>query len=63
MMRRPSPPRPAASCRRQSRRFRRVYPPQVSVFFQPLSQLSYGWATIVWSLVSAAVYALACVVV
>ena len=40
-----------------------VYPPQVSVFLQPLSQLSYGWATIVWSLVSATVYALACVVV
>ena len=40
-----------------------VYPPQVSVFFAPLSVLSYGWAALVWSLVSTVLYAVSCLVV
>ena len=40
--------------------FPAVYPPQVSVLFEPFSHLSYAWAAIVWSLISISLYALAC---
>lgn len=40
-----------------------VYPPQVSVFFAPLSKLSYGWAVLVWSLISTALYGVSCFLV
>ena len=39
-----------------------VYPPQVSVLFEPLSHLSYGWAAIVWSTISVSLYAAVCVI-
>ena len=39
-----------------------VYPPQVSVLFEPLSHLSYGWAVIVWTLISVSLYAAVCVI-
>lgn len=40
-----------------------VYPPHVSVVFAPLARLSYGWAAFVWSILSIALYAAACVAV
>ena len=40
-----------------------VYAPQVSVLFQPLSALSYGWAVVIWWVVSIALYAGSCFVV
>jgi alpha-1,2-mannosyltransferase len=36
------------------------YPPQVSVFFAPLAQLSYGWALAVWWAFSASIYGICC---
>ena len=35
-------------------------PPQVSMFFWPLSQISYGWALLFWWVGSACVYGLCC---
>ena len=40
-----------------------VYPPQVSVLFQPLAALSYGWAIAVWWVVCIVLYGGACFVV
>lgn len=41
-------------------RYLPLYPPQVSIVFAPLAQLSYGWALILWWAGSAAVYAICC---
>ena len=41
-------------------RYLPLYPPQVSIFFAPLSRLSYGWALILWWSCSAAVYGIGC---
>lgn len=41
-------------------RYLPLYPPQVSIVFAPLAQLSYGWALILWWGGSAAVYAICC---
>ena len=43
--------------------FYSLYPPQLSVFLQPLSHLSYASAAIVWSLFSIGLYGLACYIV
>jgi hypothetical protein len=40
-----------------------VYPPQVSVLFQPLAALPYGWAVAVWWVVCVVLYGGACFVV
>ena len=40
-----------------------VYAPQVSVLFQPLAALPYGWAVVIWWVVSIALYAGSCFVV
>ena len=40
-----------------------VYPPQVSVLFQPLAVLPYGWAIAVWWVVCIVLYGGACFVV
>lgn len=37
-----------------------LYPPQVSIFFAPLAHLTYGWALIVWWIVTAAIYGICC---
>jgi Glycosyltransferase family 87 len=41
-------------------RYLPLYPPQVSLFFAPLSHLSYGWALVVWWIFSAVVYGACC---
>ena len=41
-------------------RYLPLYPPQVSVFFAPLAQLSYGWALAVWWVFSASIYGICC---
>ena len=41
-------------------RYLPLYPPQVSVFFAPLAQLSYGWALVLWWGFSAVVYGICC---
>jgi hypothetical protein len=41
-------------------RYLPLYPPQVSVLFAPLAQLSYGWALAVWWAISAAIYVSCC---
>ena len=40
-----------------------VYAPQVSVLFQPLAALPYGWAVVVWWVVCITLYAGSCYVV
>jgi hypothetical protein len=37
-----------------------LYPPQVSIFFAPLSYLSYGWALVLWWMCSAGIYGICC---
>jgi alpha-1,2-mannosyltransferase len=37
-----------------------LYPPQVSIFFAPLSRLSYAWALALWLAISGTIYALCC---
>ena len=44
-------------------RYLPLYPPQVSIFFAPISWMSYGWALAAWWIVSALIYALCCHVV
>jgi alpha-1,2-mannosyltransferase len=41
-------------------RYLPLYPPQVSVFFEPLAQLPYGWALAIWWIGTAIVYGLCC---
>ena len=41
-------------------RYLPLYPPQVSLLFLPLAQLSYGWALALWWTCSAAYYAAVC---
>jgi hypothetical protein len=41
-------------------RYLPLYPPQVSLFFAPLANLSYGWALLLWWACSALVCALCC---
>jgi hypothetical protein len=41
-------------------RYLPLYPPQVSIFFAPLSHLSYGWALILWWGLSGVIYAICC---
>lgn len=41
-------------------RYLPLYPPQVSIFFAPLAQLSYGWALAVWWVLSATIYGICC---
>ena len=41
-------------------RYLPLYPPQVSMFFAPLSSFSYGSALFLWSLISLTVYAVSC---
>jgi alpha-1,2-mannosyltransferase len=41
-------------------RYLSLYPPQVSIFFAPLSHCSYGWALILWWGCGAAIYGLCC---
>jgi alpha-1,2-mannosyltransferase len=41
-------------------RYLPLYPPQVSIFFAPLAQLSYGWALAVWWVFSATIYGICC---
>jgi hypothetical protein len=41
-------------------RYLPLYPPQVSLLFAPLANLSYGWALAVWWGCSAAVYGICC---
>jgi alpha-1,2-mannosyltransferase len=41
-------------------RYLPLYPPQVSLLFAPLSYLPYGWALIVWWVLSAVVYGMCC---
>jgi len=44
-------------------RYLPLYPPQVSIFFAPLSRLPYPWALALWLTLSALIYALCCYVV
>ena len=37
-----------------------IYPPQYSLYFAPLARLPYIWAFILWSLITAAIYAACC---
>jgi hypothetical protein len=39
-------------------RYLPLYPPQVSIFFAPFAELSYGWALVLWLALSAAIYVL-----
>lgn len=41
-------------------RYLPLYPPQVSMFFWPLSEISYGWALLLWWVCSVTVYGLCC---
>jgi alpha-1,2-mannosyltransferase len=41
-------------------RYLPLYPPQVSIFFAPLSYCSYGWALILWWGCSIAIYGICC---
>lgn len=41
-------------------RYLPLYPPQVSIFFVPLSYLPYGWALTVWWAFSAVIYGICC---
>lgn len=41
-------------------RYLPLYPPQVSLLFAPMAHLSYGWALIVWWILSASLYGLCC---
>lgn len=41
-------------------RYLPLYPPQVSIFFAPLAQLSYGWALAVWWIFSTPIYGICC---
>jgi alpha-1,2-mannosyltransferase len=41
-------------------RYLPLYPPQVSVFFEPLAQLPYAWALVIWWIGSAMVYGVSC---
>ena len=41
-------------------RYLPLYPPQVSVFLEPLAQLRYGWALVLWWVASTAVYCVCC---
>jgi hypothetical protein len=41
-------------------RYLPLYPPQVSMFFEPLAQLPYGWALTIWWVGSAMVYGVCC---
>jgi alpha-1,2-mannosyltransferase len=41
-------------------RYLPLYPPQVSIFFAPLSYLPYGWALVVWWSLSAIAYGICC---
>jgi hypothetical protein len=38
-------------------RYLPLYPPQLSIFFAPFARFSYGWALILWLIVSAVLYA------
>ena len=41
-------------------RYLPLYPPQVSIFFMPLSYPSYGWALIAWWVCSGVLYGICC---
>jgi hypothetical protein len=41
-------------------RYLPLYPPQVSMFFEPLAHLPYAWALAVWWSCSAAIYGVCC---
>ncbi len=41
-------------------RYLPLYPPQVSIFFAPLAHLSYGWALMMWWILSGVIYASCC---
>lgn len=41
-------------------RYLPLYPPQVSILFAPLARLSYGWALVLWLILSVVLYGLCC---
>jgi alpha-1,2-mannosyltransferase len=41
-------------------RYLPLYPPQVSILLAPLAYLPYGWAWVVWSILSAGTYGICC---
>lgn len=41
-------------------RYLPLYPPQVSLFFEPLAHFSYGWALVLWWGCSAGIYGICC---
>jgi hypothetical protein len=41
-------------------RYLPLYPPQVSIFFEPLAYLTYGWALLVWWGSSILIYGICC---
>ena len=42
------------------KRYLPLYPPQVSILFAPFASLPYGWAFLLWTCCSAALYAICC---
>ena len=44
-------------------RYLPLYPPQVSILFEPLARLSYGWALVLWWILSAGIYGVCCYVI
>ena len=43
-------------------RYLPLYPPQVSIFFAPLANFTYGWALLIWWSCSIVIYGICCVV-
>lgn len=41
-------------------RYRPLYPPQVSILFEPLAFLSYGWALALWWICAVLIYGVCC---